>query len=231
MGVRLTAAQLDELHAETLPSVIEPVPQDERRVRAGLRAAKTGRSFEAELDSTVHGIYAREGIARLEPLNAPTVPVGPPKGSKAKKPTGPPLRRIVGAAPFDFVGSLGPATIAPGRAVAVEAKSWGKRAASLPIVSKAEAKAKGLKGKGAGIDEDNLANLAELFERWRWLPLVVWRNDGHVGILRPSVIVSVSRARAAGELRRIPRDRFFWIAPGSIDYLRPVLEWEGLRDA
>jgi hypothetical protein len=227
--VRISSAKLAELGAETLPGFVEPVPLDERRARAGSKAARSGRDFERELAETVHALYAETGIARLEFQNPPTVPTV----DKSRRPGGkskpaPPLRRIVGSAPFDFVGSLGPATFAPARAVAIEAKSWSSGGASLPIVSKAESKAKGHKGKGAGLDLDDLRNLAELVERWGWLSLVVWRVEGRVAVLLPDMLVRVAEDASPGD--RIPRTWFHWITEGSIDYLRPSLACLGLLD-
>lgn len=195
-------------------------PSPSSRVTGGRKAQKSGTDFEEDLDKGYHAEYFRRGIASLSRHHMPTVP-GPPSG----RPGSPPLRRVIGKAPYDFGGVLGPASPFPGRAIIIEAKHMSERAKSLAI---AHGKAKGAKGKRQGIDPDTIYRLATLWRQFHAAVGVVWRNEDTIGVLTPAGILwaegELLRPTLGTPLMRIDKDRFEWIERRSMDYLPTLLD-------
>lgn len=221
MGVRVSQRQLAELIGEDPGAVAEASPRP-HRVAAGRRAAKSGRSLERDLGD-VHKAYRAAGVAALDNLNMATAPYVLPQAvhalaKRAGTRTPGMLRRIVGRAPYDFGGTLGPALGSRwcGRSVIVEAKNTTNPAASMAISE-------------AGVSMVQLVELVERWERWGAVSVLVWRNGDQVGVLGPAELVAVlAEAQEAGGKGRIRRDRFRWLTGcrqfGALDYLGAVLE-------
>lgn len=181
------------------------------QAQARSRAVKSGNSFEKDLDTFHHQRYHPSGYAKIERHHMATAPMM----GRTKKGKPALLRRIIGAAPFDFSGTLGWASPFPGRSVIIEAKARSARAVSLPI------------GEDSyGIRPEQLRVLADSSVTFRAVVALLWRNEDTIGILFAKKIVAALGAFEAGHINRIGRERFFWLQPGELDYLPTVLEHE-----
>lgn len=205
------------LTTDQLRALVDPgATGDNFRIEAGAKAAASGRGFERDL-AAQHTLYRLSDVAFLEPLNMPTAPWVPAQKNRQSAAAagawgkGPPLRRITGAAPYDFSGTLGEASGLRGRSLVVEAKRMTKRAASLPV------------SDHAGLGADQLAVLVELWKRWGAVSVLVWNNADQVGVLGPDQLSSLQGRIDGGGVRRIERERFTWLEPGDLDYLAAVL--------
>lgn len=202
----------------------------------GLVAGRSGASFERDLDF-VHDLYRRDGVATVNRLPVPTVPIPPAWLTEhGRLQCGGMARRLASRQGYDYSGWFGrrggtdeePAAYA-GHCIAMEAKVSGKRKSSIAVVPE--------NVKGSGVQIHQLRALADA-ARDGAIACLVWRcGDPHSrddaetfrGVLLPPAIIAAVEAFDRDGRRSIPRHEFtpYTLLPRTDieDWLFPVRCW------